>query len=115
MNKRNTESDCLWINSTWQRLSTSSEAVGFSYEIYAWTFQFLSYFIEKSQNSVDNTFQRWMILCALSALDVRATVCSLCVYVTEQQRIRLERRLTDLYNKLFKTCILPFNFEHPVI
>ncbi len=23
--------------------------------------------------------------------------------------------LTYLYNKLFKTCILPFNFEHPVI
>ncbi len=58
-------SDCVWINSTWQRLSTSSEAVGFSYqEIYAWTFQFLSYFTKKSRNSVDNKFLRWMILCA---------------------------------------------------
>ncbi len=33
-------------------------------------FQFLSYFTEKSQNSVDNTFSRWMILCARSARDV---------------------------------------------
>ncbi len=32
--------------------------------------QFLSYFTEKSQNSVDNTFSRWMILCARSARDV---------------------------------------------
>ncbi len=63
------------------------------------------------QNSVDNTFPRWMIC----ARDVRATVCSLYVCVTEQQRIRLEWWLTYLYNKLFKTCILPFNFEHPVI
>ncbi len=61
----------MWISSTWQRLSTSSEAVGFSYkEIYAWTFQFLSYFTEKSQNSVDNMFPRWMIQCVRSARDV---------------------------------------------
>ncbi len=46
---------------------------------------------------------------------VRATVCSLCVCVTVQQRIRLKQWLIYLYNKLFKTCILPFNFEHPVI
>ncbi len=39
-------------------------------KIYAWTFPFLSYFTEKSQNSVDNTFSRWMILCARSAHDV---------------------------------------------
>ncbi len=31
---------------------------------------FLSYFTEKSQNSVDNTFLYWMILCVRSALDV---------------------------------------------
>ncbi len=72
---------CVWINSTWQRLSTSSEAVGFSSEIYAWTFQFLSYFTEKSQNRVDNTFLHWMILCARSVRDVSyATVAySMCV------------------------------------
>ncbi len=84
MNECISESNCVWINSTWQHLSTSSEAVGFSYkEIYAWTFQFLSYFTEKSQNSVDNTFSRWMILCARSARDVLyalqyvANVCAL--------------------------------------
>ncbi len=31
MNECINESGCVWINSTWQRLSTSSEAVGFSY------------------------------------------------------------------------------------
>ncbi len=50
---------------------STTEAVGFSYkEIYAWTFQFVSYFTEKSQDSVDNTFSRWMILCAWSTRDV---------------------------------------------
>ncbi len=60
------------------------------------SFQFLSYFTEKSQNSVDYTFLRWMILCARSARDVLyvllsvANVC-VCVCVTVQQHIRLER------------------------
>ncbi len=54
--------------------------------------QFLSYFTETSQNSVDNKFLRWMIPCAQSARDVLyATVCSVCVCVTVQQHIRLER------------------------
>ncbi len=71
----------MWINSTWQRLS-SSEAVGFSYlEIYAWTFQFLSYFAEKSQNSVDNIFPRWMILFAQSARDVLYALLSVAMCV----------------------------------
>ncbi len=55
----------VWINSNYQRLSTSSEAVLFSYsEIYAWTFKFLSYFTEKSQNRVDNTLSRAEWFCA---------------------------------------------------
>ncbi len=61
--------------------------------------QFLSCFIKKSQNSVDYTFQRWMILCAR---DVRATVRSLCLCDTLQQRIRLECRLMYPYNMLLK-------------
>ncbi len=46
---------------------------------YARTFQFLRYFIEKSQNSVDSTLPRWMILCARDVLKpvcVRALQCS---------------------------------------
>ncbi len=31
MNACVSESGCVWINSTWQHLSTRSEAVGFSY------------------------------------------------------------------------------------
>ncbi len=62
--------------------------------------------------TVEITFQRWMILCAR---DVRATVRSLCLCDTLQQCIRLECRFIYPYNMLFKTCILPFNFEHPVI
>ncbi len=50
---------------------------------YAWTFQFLSYFTDKSQNSVDNTFLRWMILCTWSARDVLyallSVACSMCL------------------------------------
>ncbi len=41
---------------------------------------FLSYFTEKSQNSVDNTFLYWMILCVRSALDVLYALLSVaCV------------------------------------
>ncbi len=40
------------MNSTWQRLSTSTEAVGLSLD--ARTVKCQSYFIEKSQNSVDS-------------------------------------------------------------
>ncbi len=45
-------------------------------------FFFLSYFTGKSQNNVDNTFPRQMILWAQTACDVHATVCNLYVCVT---------------------------------
>ncbi len=60
-------------------------------------------------------------VCARYTMCVRVTLCAcalhyVCVCITVQQRIRLEWRLIYLFNKRFKkTCILPFNFEHPVI
>uniref|UniRef100_A0A9J8C780 Transposase Tc1-like domain-containing protein n=1 Tax=Cyprinus carpio carpio TaxID=630221 RepID=A0A9J8C780_CYPCA len=49
-----------------------------------------------------------MILCECDLhMTYKLLSVSLCVCVTVQQRIRSEQRLTHLYNKLFKMCILP--------
>ncbi len=50
--------------------------------------EFLSYFTEKSQNSVDKTFSRWMILCTRSARDVLYALLSVtyvCALQVQQQ------------------------------
>ncbi len=70
------------MNSTWQHLSTSSEAVGFSYyEIYAWNFSVSKLFyreiIEQCWQYISALNDSVCAFCVLYALLSVAYVCAL--------------------------------------
>ncbi len=90
-------------------LSTNSEAVKML-EL----FSFKAILLRNHRTVLTVHFRsEWFCACVLRVM--YTLLCVTCVCITVQQRTRIEWRLTYLYNKLFKMCFLPFNFEHPVI